>query len=300
MRFILLTLVGLISFASRSQSILATHQFEADNITAVIIDGQFCDVTIQRGSKVIFDGIIEGNGDEEDYAITSDIRGSDLYIDVDKRRRGWDRLSRAELNLTIPDDVALRIETSSGNIRADGISGDRMDFESTSGDIELSNIRTSLEVGSTSGDIDLRNVTGSVYARSTSGDQDFEGINGEIEVSSTSGNIELAEFEGDVRAESTSGNIELERGTGGLFLKSTSGEIDGYQVTINGDAEFRATSGNIDFDLSNDLEEFSFDIQTNSGSLRVGSRSSDKSIYMRQGGFWIRAQTSSGNIKFNN
>ena len=145
--------------------------------------------------------------------------------------------------------------------------------------------------------MELRKIKGEVLARSTSGSQEFRELVGDLETKSTSGDIDIDVFEGNVRVEATSGGIELQSGSGQVFLRTTSGDIDGYNITIEGDAELRASSGDIEIDLANSLDDFSFDLQTSSGSMRVGSRSSEKNLYMKQGGFWIRGVTSSGDIR---
>ncbi|MEQ9303033.1 MAG: hypothetical protein RJQ14_03890, partial [Marinoscillum sp.] len=68
----LLTLVAFtLSFGLLSQNILAEHHFEDSGIEEVSISGVFCDVNVTSGDLVIFDGLIEGRGDEGDYVIAS-------------------------------------------------------------------------------------------------------------------------------------------------------------------------------------------------------------------------------------
>ncbi len=295
--FCLLLLIPAFGF---SQSVLASHEFEAQDVSSVFIEGRFCNVNIKYGTMVVFKGRIEGNGNPEDYDITSELRGSDLYIEARKRTRGWDRISDAYMELTVPNEVTVFIETTSGDIRAIDLKGESFDFEATSGNIELYGIGGRIDAKSTSGNLEMRNINGQVYGKSTSGNHDYENIEGNLEAISSSGDIELSQYSGEIRAESTSGGIELERGTGALYLKSTSGDIEGYQLQVSGDSQFRASSGDIDIEMNNNLEEFSFDLQTSSGSLRVGSRTAEKNLYLRQGGFWIRGVTSSGDIRFSN
>lgn len=297
MKYLLFITLATASLFAAGQSILASHEFEADNITSITLEGKFCDVFVKKGPKVMFNGVIEGSGDPEDYEITSDIRGSNLYIRVEKYSRGWDRMIRSDLKLEVPENVLLNIENSSGDIDVTGISGERIVIEATSGDIDIRGIEGRLQVGSTSGDLEIRQVRGSIIAKSTSGSQEYEEIVGDLETVSTSGDIDIDNYDGNVRAEATSGSIRLERGVGEMYLRTTSGDIDGYYVVLKGDAEFRASSGDVEIELANRLDEFSFDLQTSSGSLRVGSRSSEKNLYMKQGGYWIRGVTSSGDIR---
>ena len=123
-------------------------------------------------------------------------------------------------------------------------------------------------------------------------------MEGSIECDVTSGDVEIRDFLGDVTIQSTSGDIAVGDGVGMLRLKSTSGEIDGDNVELKGNSEFRANSGDISVNFANGLNELSFDLQTNSGDLRVGDRSSDKTLYMKEGDIWVRGITTSGSQRF--
>ncbi len=288
------------TYFTNAQRILASNEFEADNVNSVTIKGSFCDVIVQSGSKVYFNGVIEGSGDEDDYEITSDLRGSDLYISVDKSSRSWDRISRAELKLTIPSGVEVSVDNSSGDIIVNDLDGRNFEFETSSGDIEISGAKGELEIESTSGDIEVENVVGPIYSESTSGSQEFNDIEGNLEARSTSGEIEIENLDGDVVAKSTSGDVDVVRIKGRINLKTTSGDIEGYDIEITDDAELRASSGDIKLEVTNNMEELSFDLQTSSGDLRAGGRSGDKSLYIKRGGYWVVGVTSSGDIRITN
>jgi len=281
-----------------AQNILASKEFEAKNASSVSINGRFCDVEIRNGSKVYFKGIIEGRGDEGDYEIQTGMVGSELVVKVINNRRSWDGSYRGKLELTVPDGVRVEVDNSSGDIYAVGLTADEYRFESTSGDIELTDIKANLDVESTSGDVELENIIGEINSESTSGDQDINGFSGSLDIESTSGDIEITDFEGEVIAGSTSGNVDVARGAGMLRLRATSGNIEGYGIELTGDSEFRTSSGNIEMEFTNGVGALSFDLQASSGSLSVGSRRSEKSLYMKQGGFWIKGVSSSGNQRY--
>ncbi len=301
MRILTILLIIVFSVSGvNAQRILASNEFEAEEVNSVSIKGRFCDVIIKGGDKVYFKGIIEGSGDEDDYEIISDLRGNDLYITVEKNNRSWDRVTRSELRLTVPENIFIRVDNSSGDVFASDLVAQDYEFEASSGDIELSNIAARLSVETSSGDIEVEDINGEIYAESTSGDQQFEEITGNIETRSTSGDIEINNYRGDIYAKASSGDIDVDRGMGALNLKTTSGDIGGYGVELTDDSEFRASSGSIVFELSNDPDDLSFDLQTSSGNLRAGGRSGDKSLYIKRGGYWIRAVTSSGNVRFSN
>ncbi len=305
MRSFLLVLCLVAATSLSAQKILASEEFEAENIKSVTVKGAFCDVYVEPGDKVYFKGVIEGKGDEGDYEILSDLDGTDLEIRVDSRRNnwgwGWNEL-RTKLELRIPSDVELTIDNSSGDIYIDDISPSELNVEASSGDISISKVRGSLEVEATSGDLELRDITGDLLARTTSGDQEIKGIGGSIQTGATSGDIELEDFEGDAEAKTTSGEITVRRGKGAMSFRTTSGNIDGYDLELTDDLLLRASSGDIEIELINDLSQLNFDLESSSGDLEVGSRSSDRDLYIKEGPdyFWVRATTSSGNMDFSN
>ncbi len=286
-----------------AQDELASHEFEAKDVKMVTLEGVFCDIYVEQGDKVYFKGKIEGRGDRGDYEIKSRLDGDRVEIWVDSRsNRGWgSRISYSKLELTVPADTELRIKNTSGDIYMRGVSGRSMKVSSTSGDIELSDMAGPLEVSCTSGDIEIDDIVGELEAGTTSGDIEVSGLQGDSEVGSTSGDIEIVNFQGDLWAHATSGEIDLRRGRGALKLKTTSGNIDGYGLEITGDIELRASSGDISLELTNDLRDLNFDLESSSGDLRVGSRRADDEMYIKNGdGFWVRGETSSGDLDITN
>ena len=287
-----------------AQNVLASHEFEAKDVSAVSLKGIFCDIYVQQGDQFYFKGRIEGRGDRGDYIIDSRLDGDRVEIWVDnKGSRNWNnRITYSKLELTVPQGTEIRLQNTSGDIYASGLSSSRMRVGSTSGDIELDDISGPLEVSCTSGDIELTNHRGDLEARTTSGDLELSGLSGSLEVGATSGDIEVEQFEGDLWARTTSGEIDLRRGRGAMRLKTTSGGIEGYGLELTADMEVRASSGEVELQLVNDLSDLNFDLESSSGDLRVGSRSAEDEMYIKNNsdGHWVKGTTSSGDLDFSN
>ena len=297
-----LVLFTALSF-SNAQDILAEHEFEADNVTAVTIYGRFCDVYIEPGDQLRFRGSIEGRGDKGDYEITSRLNGDEVEIRVVAERSNWNwnnRITRSRLDLVLPENAVVFVDNSSGDIYARNIQSERIRFETSSGDIEVRNIRSEVRLNSTSGDIEVDEIIGNLDMESTSGDMEVSGVEGEVEAEATSGDVSLGGITGDLSVKTTSGEIELRSIKGAISARSSSGDIEGYRIELTGDSNFRASSGDIDFSFVNDLDELSFDLESSSGDLRVGSKSSEDNLYIKQGGFWIEGVTSSGGQRYTN
>ncbi len=286
-----------------AQKILAELEFRAENIKEVNIDGSFCDVVVKKGDEVYFKGIIEGAGDEGDYEIISDINGSQLDIEVDRKGSGWsgwNKMSKALLELTVPDNVDVMIDNSSGDVTISGIKTSRIRVETSSGDIDIKNLTSKLYVSSSSGDIRIEKLKGDVNAESTSGDQELYFVEGNVIFDATSGDVELKSIVGDISGETTSGNIEVYRSEGSLDLRCTSGDIEGDEVIFTSDSRFRTSSGDVDISLNNEMKDLSFDLEASSGDLSVNGRRAEKSLYIKEGDIWINGVSSSGNQRYSN
>ena len=133
--------------------------------------------------------------------------------------------------------------------------------------------------------------------KSTSGNLELRQIKGELEARTTSGNLRLRYFDGQTSLTSTSGNVTVANGKGLSYVKTTSGEIDGYDLMLDGDLSLRSTSGDIELQVLNDFEDLSFDLESNSGDLQAGRYDGDDELYIKNGDIWIKGNTSSGDLE---
>ncbi|MEM9896393.1 MAG: DUF4097 family beta strand repeat-containing protein [Bacteroidota bacterium] len=284
-----------------SQDILAKGKEEFGKISSIEIDGSFVDVYVRKGDKAVFEGIIEGSGDEGDYVFEVNEYGDRVSIEVENRRRGsWGsyKLTKARIDITLPDGVTLDIDNSSGDVFVSNMRNTRSEIKASSGDITVKNIISNLELSTSSGDIEVENLVGDSDIRSTSGDQSFSETKGNITTESTSGNIRFETFEGDLRVEATSGDLYFRKGKGGLKARTTSGEIDGVYIEITKNTYFDSTSGNIEIDFENDVDELSFDLKSSSGDLEIGSKSGEGRFIIDRGGFKVTGVSSSGDQEY--
>ena len=297
----LIAILFLVSFSGLAQNTLAKAELEAENVDEVRIEGSFVDVYVNTGDKVYFKGIITGNGDEGDYRFETDIVGKTLVVRVDRKtNRRWRnyRITESRIDLTITDGVKLDIDNSSGDINVANLRASSSNIEATSGDITLRSIVANLNVETSSGDIDIDGLTGDSEIESTSGDQEIYNTRGNIETRASSGDITVSGFNGRIEIQATSGDVDIRKGVGSLKIRTSSGEIDGYGIEVNDNCYFDATSGNIEIDFVNDLDELSFDLTATSGDLEVGNRSGEKRLVIDRGGIKITGTTSSGDQEY--
>ncbi len=284
-----------------TQNTLAKAELEAENVDEVKIEGSFVDVFVKKGDRVYFKGEITGSGDEGDYRFETDIVGKTLVIRVDRQRdRSWRnyRITESRIDLTIVDGVKLDIDNSSGDVNVANLRASSSKIEASSGDITLRSIIANLEVETSSGDIDIDGLTGDSEIESTSGDQDIFNTKGDIETRASSGDITISGFNGKIEVQATSGDVEIRKGFGSIRARTSSGNIDGYGIELNDNCYFDATSGDIEIDFVNDLDDLSFDLTATSGDLEVGSRSGEKRMVIDRGGIKISGTTSSGSQEY--
>ncbi|WP_462250270.1 DUF4097 family beta strand repeat-containing protein [Ekhidna sp.] len=301
MKKIVFTLAIAVSLSAFSQNILAKAELEAENIDEVRIEGSFVDVFVNKGDRVYFKGKITGSGDEGDYRFETDIVGKTLVIRVDRQRdRSWKnyRITESRIDLTIVDGVKLDIDNSSGDVNVANLRASTSKIEASSGDITLRSIVANLEVETSSGDIDIDGLTGDSEIESTSGDQDIYNSKGDIETRASSGDITISGFKGEIEVQATSGDVEIRKGIGSIRARTSSGNIDGYGIELNDNCYFDATSGDIEIDFINDLQDLSFDLTATSGDLEVGNRSGEKRMVIDRGGIKISGTTSSGSQEY--
>ena len=302
MKHFLTAILATLTLGLSAQNIMAKAELEAENVDEVRVDGAFVDVYIKKGDRVYFSGIIEGNGDEDDYRFDTDIVGSSLVIRVVSSNSTYNwknrRITKSRIDITLTDGVKIDIDNSSGDINVANLRASESKIEASSGDVTLRSVVSNLEIETSSGDIDIDGLVGDSRIESTSGDQSLYDLKGNIKTQASSGDITVSKFDGSIDLEATSGDIEIRGGEGKLEVRTTSGEIEGRDILLTGDSYFDATSGDIDMDFENDLSELSFDLRATSGDLEVGSRSAEKRLMIDRGGIKVSGVTSSGDQEY--
>ncbi|NQZ75074.1 MAG: DUF4097 family beta strand repeat protein [Ekhidna sp.] len=301
MRNLIFTVFLLAVFSTSAQNILAQAELEAENVDEVRIEGTFVDIYVNSGDRVYFKGIIRGSGDEGDYEFETDIVGKTLVIRVEREsNRNWRnyKINESRIDLTIMDGIKIDVDNSSGDVKVANLRASESRIEASSGDITLRSIVGNLDVETSSGDIDIDGLTGDSEIESTSGDQEIFNTKGNIETRASSGDITIADFDGKLEVQATSGDVEIRNGVGAMKVRTSSGEIDGTGIELTNNSYFDATSGNIEINFRNDINDLSFDLTATSGDLDVGNKSGEKRLVIDRGGIKITGTTSSGDQEY--
>ncbi|MEC4014928.1 DUF4097 family beta strand repeat-containing protein [Streptomyces sp. H27-D2] len=135
-------------------------------------------------------------------------------------------VSPIEAVVSLPAHSSLAVVSTSADARVNG-EVDRMEFRSTSGDLQADGVR-SLSASSTSGDLVVRRVAGQMTARSVSGDIAVDLYSGTYaELNTTSGDVNVhatSAASGTLRAETVSGDVRV---SGGSALKVSAHSVSG-------------------------------------------------------------------------
>lgn len=160
-------------------------------------------------------------------------RGLEIIVGPRSMRRG--RQHTPELEIDLPRRATLVLEAASGDVDADGLTGDQR-YRTASGDVRLRDVTGRLSVEVVSGDVDL-NATGEarLTIRSVSGDISCR--------AATVASLQLATTSGDIRA---TGRFA---GEGPFSIETVSG--DGFLAPA-GDARIEMTT--LTGDLASELE----------------------------------------------
>ncbi len=187
--------------------------------------------------------------DVEELVVES--RANHILIEVDvPDRSGWrNRDIDSRLEVWVPRDARVEIETVSASIEVDDFNG-RLEAESVSGSIQVSGSPTKVDAESVSGSIRLKGVDTNAVAESVSGSIRLEGVSNQVEASTVSGSI-------DVRAG------EITRGE----FETVSGTVD-IVCTLGRSARLDASShsGNVTLELPASVSA-SFEASTFSGRI---------------------------------
>lgn len=190
----------------------------------------------------------------------------------------------------------ITLNSTSGNINADSFVCWEFYADTTSGDIDLSNMLTDNEIrlDTTSGDITVkRSCSDTIRSESTSGDIYISDITyaNEIGAYSTSGEISIYSLSDVVSllANATSGDIEIHSlVTDTIGLETVSGDI-GFSDIDAETHKMTSTSGDIEGTIKGDENSVTFITDTTSGDISVP--------YPSMGDKTFTAETVSGDIE---
>ena len=178
----------------------------------------------------------------------------------------------ADLTITVPKGVQLKVVNTVGGMRGDNLSAN-LTLDTGSGNIKLDGVAGKLDVDTGSGEIELSRIAGDTNADTGSGDVTIDDIAAEtLKIDTGSGdvtvtNATLRSFDGDTG----SGGISVD-GSGIQTFRADTGSGD---VTLRGDLsaarviDVDTGSGEVDI-FGGPAFEFDLDTDLGSGDVSIG------------------------------
>ncbi|MDQ0195118.1 DUF4097 family beta strand repeat-containing protein [Paenibacillus wynnii] len=229
------------------------------------------------GSLLDYEGSLLVPGDSESEALSAlekkwlvTTEGDTLVLKLDEKTEWFNLIQfgfnskNPYLNVNIPQNLAVEIDTSDGSIEA-------MELES------------GLIAETSNGTMDLHDIVGDVQAHSSNGSLTAKNIQGKVELVSSNGAISLDHIEGSLTAKSSNGKIMINSDiTGDWKCTSSNGKIQldlpsGVNATITGDTSNGSLKGNVPWDRDGDNHgtaalgdgSHKVDLSTSNGSVTV-------------------------------
>ncbi|MEO3678718.1 DUF4097 family beta strand repeat-containing protein [Rheinheimera sp. FR7-31] len=194
-----------------------------------------------------------------------------------------DKSNAAQLSFEVPVGASVEFKGVNGNVSVSGIHGSSqigtVNGEITATDlrnsVKLSTVNGEIKLSSGSGRIELSSVNGEIEDNGSSGRISYEVVNGEINASSNAEEVSVSTVNGDA-------DIKLS-GTTQLKLSTVNGEID---VTLRDSSAPRisgsSVSGDIELTLDSNISA-RFDVKASAGGSIDNTLSSDKASKAKYG-----------------
>lgn len=134
----------------------------------------------------------------------------------------------ADLVVTMPAELALKLDDGSGDIHIEGLNSD-LTIDDGSGDLTVQGGRN-LVLEDGSGTIRLTQLSGNVRVDDGSGDLFIQQVAGTVKVEDSSGDIDIQQVQGLVTVSDSSGDIRVLKAGGFTLLDDGSGDLKIDQI----------------------------------------------------------------------
>ena len=207
------------------------------------------------------------------------------------------------VTVTIPDEFNMTIQTSDGDIEADGIKGD-ISLRTSDGDIIVGELEgPSIFIKSSDGDLTADGLNAKeIELRTSDGDVRIELIRGgDVTLSTSDGDVTARRIEAElISVRSSDGDLSIKVAGGDLRGRTSDGNID---VWIDGDTAVDLSTSDGDIvihapsDLGADLDLKGEDVRLG-GKILLEGDISERRVRGKigDGGKKVRARTSDGSV----
>jgi DUF4097 and DUF4098 domain-containing protein YvlB len=202
---------------------------------------------------------------------------------------GWHvRPRRVHVDLSVPRESDVDVNTADGRLEARGVSGD-------------------LHLATEDGGIEASDIAGSVQAHTSDGNMDIDQAKCDCRLDTSDGRITARELDGKLRGGSSDGSIEVDGRFDVLELHTNDGHVTAEArrgSAMSADWALTSSDGSITLRVPTDFSA-ELDAQASDGSVHVdfpvtvqgkvtGSIVAGR---INQGGYRLRLKTSDGSIR---
>lgn len=293
--------------ADREYSYSEQDNFDGGKIGAVKIDMPSGEIELVKSTsgqiEIDYKNVIFAESQEDaddihrDCLYKTEVIGDRLMITVDLPRHAhrrsvlkrllsgdWDEEINSYLRVKIPDGKDVEVNSSSADIEVSDLAVDlfvwaastdvRMkntegeaSFDLSSGDVDILKHKGKVSVKGNSSDLDFESVEGNIDARTSSGDGNLNGVKGSVSVYASSGDYKCFDIEGNLDVRTSSGDIYATGVSGSIRAQSSSGDIRLKELTSkDGDFDIESSSGDVTLEVTDEFEG-SVSLKSNSGSI---------------------------------
>jgi len=291
-----LVLAGLFAISIATRSVRAedwTKSYSISGRANVRVETNDGAVQVYTGESKQVEFRVLYEGYEINKTLRVDSRQDGDSVQITARVSGhwgfsWNKSRRMKIEVRMPKDADLNIDTGDGSV----------DTQSISGRVKIHTGDGSVRAQAVSGDVDIDTGDGSIT---------LEGAKGEIHLHTGDGHVEARDLDGRVSASSGDGHITISGRLDALDIKTGDGSINARLQPgskLASSWSIRTGDGSVDVVLPPDLQA-NIDASTNDGHISLGIpltvegtfKNSEIHGKMNGGGQSLTVHTGDGSIR---
>jgi DUF4097 and DUF4098 domain-containing protein YvlB len=194
-----------------------------------------------------------------------------------------DKHNAAQLSFEVPVGSSVEFKGVNGNVSVSGIHGSSQ-IGTVNGEITATNLRNSVKLSSVNGEIKLSGASGRIELSSVNGEIEDTGSSGRVSYEVVNGEINASSSAEEVSVSTVNGDAGLKlSGTTQLKLSTVNGEID---ATLRDSSAPRISGSSVSGDIELTLDSSTsarVDIKASAGGSIDNKLSSDKASKAKYG-----------------
>ena len=149
--------------------------------------------------------------------------------------------TRSHLEILVPSQCTLQVESNHGDISAEGLEGTNHSFRTSNGRISLSRISGGVTASNQNGKIQVENMTGTTGLSSTHGAIEARNISGDLTVSTAYASVDIFDIKGNVAVTNSHNSVSVIKTTGKVEVIAPQSKvtIEDVQGPVRAEADQR-------------------------------------------------------------